>query len=125
MAAGFVRALGDGNAEPIVERLGHFTHDRVVPAADEHRGHGADVGLEPGVDAPLDAAQEGLGGRHVLLAGEQEGHVDRYPGKDRLFNGGQTFFRTWDLDEEVGPSRSAMEVFRRGEGFGRVVGQQG
>ena len=31
--------------------------DGDVPAADEHRGDRADIGIESGVDAPLDAAR--------------------------------------------------------------------
>ena len=74
------RSRSDSGTLPITAR---------VPAADEHRGHGADVGIEPGLDAPLDAAQERLGRRHVVLAREQQRHVDRHAGKDRLLDGGQ------------------------------------
>ena len=104
--------------------LGHLARDRGVPAADEHRSHGADVGIQPGVDAPLDAAQVRLGGRHVLLAGEQQGHVDRHAGEDRLLDGGQAFLGAGNLDEQVGPRRPGVQFLGRGEGAGRVVGQQ-
>ena len=33
-----------------------------VPSADEYRGHGTDLGIEPGGNAPFDAAQIRLGG---------------------------------------------------------------
>ena len=71
--------------------FGHLARHRDVPAADEQRGDGADVGVEPGIDAPLDAAQERLGRRHILLAREQKRHVDRDAGEDRLFDRGQAF----------------------------------
>ena len=50
------------------QRRGHLARDCSVPTADEHRSHRADIGLEPGIDAPLDAAQECLGRRQVMLA---------------------------------------------------------
>ena len=75
------------------------------------------VGLKPGIDAPLDTAQERLGSRQVVLAGEQQRDVDRDPGKDRLLDRGQTFLRARDLDEQVGPSRPRMQIL----GCGHVL----
>ena len=65
--------------------------DGNVPAADEHRGHGTDIGVEPGSDAPLDAAQVGLGCSQILLAREQQRHIDRDAGEDGLLDGRQAF----------------------------------
>ena len=124
-AAGLVRPLRHGDAELVAQRLRHLAHDRGVPAADEHRGDGADLGLEPGLDAPLDAAQECLGRRQVVLAGEQQGDVDRHAGKDRLLDGRQAFRGARDLDEQIRSPRPGEQLFGRGEGAGRVVGQQG
>ena len=59
-------------------------------------------GFRPAVDAPLDAAQVRLRGRHILLAREQQRHVDRHAGEDRLLDGRQTFLCAGDLDEQVG-----------------------
>src|SRR6516164_10345804 len=49
---GLVGALGDGDAKPIVERLRHLAGHRDVPAADEDRCHGWNVGLQSRLDAP-------------------------------------------------------------------------
>ncbi len=61
VAIRLVRALRDGDAEPVDERRGHLAGDRDVPAADEERRDRRHVGLQAGGDAPLDAAQVGLG----------------------------------------------------------------
>ena len=49
-----------------------------------------------------------LGRREVLLAREQERHVDRDAGEDRLLDRGQAFLRAGNLDEQVGtpPARA-------------------
>jgi hypothetical protein len=82
---------------------------RDVPAADEQRSHGADVGIQSGSDAPLDAAQVSLGGRDILCAREQEGHVDRHAREDRLLDCGKAFLGPRNLDEEIGPFRLGRE----------------
>src|SRR5262245_2615825 len=84
---GLVGPLGDGDAEPVVERLRHLAGDCDVPAADEDRRHRAHIGLQSRFDAAFDAAHERVGGRQVLVVGEQQRDVDRHPGKDRLFDG--------------------------------------
>ena len=66
-----------------------------------------------------------LGGGHVLLAGEQQGHVDRHAREDGFLDGGQALLGTRYLDEEIRASRLGMEGLGRGDGAGRVVGQQG
>src|SRR5207245_1887707 len=63
-----VGPLCDRNAELIAQRVRRRVHDGGVPAADEHRGDGADIGVEADGDPPLDAAQERLGRRQVVLA---------------------------------------------------------
>ena len=92
----------DGDAELVDQLGGHLAGNRDVPAADEHRGDRSDRGIEPGRDAPLDAAQIGLGRRHILLAGEQQRDVDRNAGEDRLLDGRQSFLGAGNLDEEIG-----------------------
>ena len=42
---------------------GSLSADRLVPAADEQRRHRRHHRIQPGLDAPFDAAQVGLGGR--------------------------------------------------------------
>ena len=102
LAIGLVGALGDGDAEPVGELGRNLAGDRDVPAADEERGHRGDGRVQAGRDAPLDAAQVGIGRRDVLLAREQQRDVDRHAGEDRLLDGGQAFRGAGNLDEEVG-----------------------
>ena len=52
--------------------------DSRVPAADEKRRHGSDLGIESGGDAPLDAAHIRFGRRNIVLAREQQRDVDRH-----------------------------------------------
>ena len=119
-----IDATGDGDAEPVVQRLRNLARHGDVPTADEHRGHGADLGIEPGGDAPFDAAQIRLGCRDVLLARKQQRHVDRHARKDRLLDGRQTFLGAGNLDEQVGPSRPRGKFLGGGDGAGRVMRQQ-
>ena len=48
-------------------------------------------GVKSRVDAPLDAAQIRLGRREVVLAREQQRHVDRHAGEDRFLDRRQAF----------------------------------
>ena len=123
-AVGLVGALGNRDAELPTQRMRHLVHDRHIPPADEHRGNGRDIGIEPGRDAPLDAAQECFCGRDVVLAREEQCHVDRYAGESRLFDRRQTFLGARDLDEKVRDRRSRVEILRRGERARRVVRQE-
>src|SRR4029453_4683306 len=61
VAIRLVSTFGDGDAELIAQRVRRLARDRDVPTADEHGSYRSDVGLAPGVYAPLDTAQEGLG----------------------------------------------------------------
>src|SRR5262249_6870430 len=63
-----VNTIGNSDAELIAQGVRHLASHRDVPTADKHGRNRSDVGLEPGLYAPLDAAQEGLGGSNVLLA---------------------------------------------------------
>jgi hypothetical protein len=56
-----IDATSDGDPEPVVQRLRHLARHGDVPTADEYRGHGADLGIESGGDAPFDATQIRLG----------------------------------------------------------------
>ena len=58
---------------------------------------------------PLDAPQVRLGGGHVVLAGEKQGHVDRHAREDRLLDGGEALWRAGDFYEEVGPAGPGVE----------------
>ena len=59
-----------------------------------------------------------------MLAREQERHVDRDAGKDRLLDGGQSLPGPGDLDEEVAKLRPAEQRFGGGERARRIVCQQ-
>jgi hypothetical protein len=70
--------------------------------------------IEPGIEPPVDAAQECLGGRQVLLPRKEERHVDRHARKDRLPDGRQSFFCVRDLDEQVWrPARANRSLAAR------------
>ena len=86
LAIRLVGALGDGDAEAVALLGRHLVLDRDVPAADEERRDRLDLRIEPGGDAPLDAAQVRLGDGEVLLAREQQRDVDRHAGEDRFLD---------------------------------------
>ena len=88
---GLVGALADGDAELVAQRLRHLAGDGDIPAADEQRGDGSDIGIEPRRDAPLDAAHIGFGRGHIMLAREQQRDVDRNAGEDRFLDCRQAF----------------------------------
>ena len=89
------------------------------------RGDGLDAGAQAGSNAPLDAAQVGLGGGHILPAREQESDVDWHAGEDGLFDGGQALVGAGDFDEQVGPGGAVVQVLGLGQRAGSVVGQEG
>src|SRR6267142_2023836 len=93
-----VGAFSDGDAKLVAQLVRHFALNGGVPTADEYRCDGGDIGIEPGLDAPLDAAQKRLGGRDVLLAGEQERDIDGYTRKNCLLDRGESFLRPGNLD---------------------------
>ena len=95
--------------------------DGDVPAADEERGDRFDLRIEPGRDAPLDAAQVGLGRGQILLAREQQRHVDRHAGEDRGLDRLHAGRRPRDLDVEIGPVRRRVQFESGGRGLGGVV----
>ena len=68
VAIGLVGAHRDRNAQPVVEWRGDLFLHRDIPAADEQRGHGGDLGIEAGRQAALDAAHIGLRGRQIVFA---------------------------------------------------------
>ena len=108
-----------------VSSLGTLPRDRHVPAADEHRGHRGDGWVQPRLDAPLDAAQVGLGGSQILLAREQQRDVDRDAGEDRLLDGRQPLLGAGNLDETGWAGRSRDADLRAAASVLRgVVGQQ-
>ncbi len=119
-----VGALGDRDAELGVQLRGHLAGHGAVPAADEDRGHRAHVGIEPGGDAPLDAAHVGIRGGDIVLAREEQRHVDGHPREDGLLDGGQALARAGDLDEEVRPPRARVELLGLGEGARGVVREE-
>ena len=94
---------------------GTLSVDRHVPAADEQRSHGADLGIESGGDAPLNAAHVCFGRRNILLAREQQRDVDRHAREDRFLDRGKSLLGAGDLDEQIGASRARMQFLGRGE----------
>ena len=66
-----VGTLGDGDAEPFTQGVRHLAQDGDVPSADEQRGDRTNRGLQSGIDTPLNATEDRVGGRQILLAGEQ------------------------------------------------------
>jgi len=110
--------------EPVLERVRHLAGDRRVPPADEDGGDRPDAGVEPGRDAPLDAAEVGVCGGEVVLTREEKRHVHGDPGEGRLLDGGESLLRPGDLDEQVPSARARVERLGRGERASRVIGQQ-
>src|SRR5260370_33774087 len=105
MGIGFIDRACDCDSEPIVQGDRYLSDNRDVPAADKHRGHRTDAWIESGGDAALDTADISLGGRDVLLAREEQRHVDRDAGEDRLLDSRNALPCPWNFPEEVGPGR--------------------
>ncbi len=112
LAIGLVGASGDGDAEAIALLRRELGVRRDVPAAHEQRRHRLDLRIEPGGDAPLDAAQVGLGGGAVVLAREQQRDVDRHAGEDRFLDRRNARRRARNLDVEIGPVGGGMQAPR-------------
>ena len=125
LAIGLVRTLGDGDTEPVGQLAWNLAADGHVPAADKERGDRGDGRVQPRLDAPLDAAQVGVRRRQVLLAREEQRHVDGNAGEDRRLDGGQALFGPGDLDEKVGLAASEVEIAGGRHGLGGIMGQQG
>jgi len=119
-----VGTLGDGDAKLVAKRVRHVVLDRYVPAADKNRSHRTDNRRQPGLDAPLNTPQKCLSSRNVLLAGEQQSHVDRDSREDRFLDRRQTFLRPWNLDEQVRLSSSRVQILGCRKCAGCVVRQQ-
>src|SRR5215469_109497 len=63
-----VSALSDGDAKLIAQVLRHLAGNSGVPAADKHRCYGNYKGIEAGIDAAFNAAQECLGRGEIMFA---------------------------------------------------------
>jgi hypothetical protein len=94
------------------------------PAAHEDRGDRADVGIEPGLDAALDGSRVRLGGSEILAGGEEQCHVDRHAGEDRLLDRPQAGFGARNLDEQVRTAALCVQTARLTQGRLRIVGEQ-
>ena len=88
---GGIGPLRHRDSKPVLQRARGPRRRPPVPAADEHRRDRANVRVEPGVDPTLDAAQVGFGRGQIVLAREEQRHVDRNTGEDRLLDGRQPF----------------------------------
>ena len=109
-AVRLIGALRHRDPELIPQRLGGGGGDGGVPATDKDRSDRCDLRLQAGVDPALDASEECFSSGEVVLAREQQGHVDRDPGEDRLLDGGQSFGGTGDLDHQVRTSALAKRL---------------
>ncbi len=124
LVIGAVGAVGDGDPEPVAQIRRHLLGDGDVPATDEERGNGGDVGVEVGLDAALHTPHVGLGGGEVLIGREEQGDVDRNAGEDRILDRRKPRLGTGDLDEEVvalGPRVQLRRLLDRRRG---VIGEQ-
>jgi hypothetical protein len=83
------------------------------------------VWIEAGGGASLDTTDVRLRRGDVLLAREEERHVHRDAGEDRLLDGRDALGRAGDLDEEVRAAGAAVQVSRGGDGALRVVREIG
>ena len=90
----------DRDAEAVAQLGRHAVGDRFVPAAHERRSDRSDARVEPRLDPALDAAQAGIGRRDLLLAREQQRHVDGNAGEDRLFDRRNAFCSPRDLHQQ-------------------------
>src|SRR5262249_21625283 len=116
--------LRDRDTELVEERRRRRVRDRRIPAADEYRGDGVDLRVEPRIQTTFDAANERLCGREILFVGKQKRHVDRDAGEDRLLDRRQPFRRAGNLDQQVRPPRTSVQLLGGGECARRVVGQE-
>src|SRR6266513_1843284 len=119
-----VGSAADGDAESIAQLRRHLVGHRLVPSAHEQRGDGRDARVSPSGDAALDATQIRFGRGDVLLAREQQGHVDRYPVKDRFLDRRTAFRRARNLDVQIRTLGLGVDTRGCGDAARGVVGQQ-
>jgi hypothetical protein len=130
LLVGLVGELGVGDRELALEllRAAGLLEALVglgVHAGDEERRDRRDAArVAAAVDEPAQAAQVGLGDLAVALEREDQRHVDRDAGRDRLLDRRQALGRGGDLDEEVGPVDQPVQapgLLDRGLGLVREV----
>ena len=81
--------------------------------------------IAPGGHSTLDTAQVRFGRCEVVLAGEQQRHVDRDARKDRLLDRRGACAGARDLDEEIAALRLRVQSHRRLDRPGGIIRQQG
>ena len=96
-----------------------------VHARHEEARHRVHVHRLAGVEAPLHAADVGLGDRGVGLDGEQQRHVHVDAGGDRLLDRRHALLGARDLDEQVGTVDALPVVACLRERAVGVVGEGG
>ena len=101
-----------------------FRHGH-VPATDEQRSDGGHVRVQAGDHATLDAADVCLCRRQIVLAREEERHVDRDAGEDGVLDCRVAGRGARDLDIEIWTRRPSVEVLGCRDGARRVVRQSG
>src|ERR671918_434371 len=110
--------------KPTAEGARHPIKHCHVPAGHEYRRDRIHVRVRPGGDPSLDAAQVGVGRRQIMLTREQQRHVYRDAGEDRLLDRRQARPSARDLDEHVLAARSRVQVGGGLYGPARVIGQE-
>ena len=124
IAVGPVRPLRHRDPKTPPQRGRHAVAHRRVPAADEERRDGGDVGVQPRRHASLDPPDVRLRRGEVLLAREEERHVHRDAGEDRLLDRRHALAGPGDLDEQIRPLRPRMELLGRRHRPRRVVSER-
>src|ERR1017187_1923914 len=74
-------------------------------AADKDGRDGMDSRIETGLDPPLNPPHVGAGSLQILIAGEEQGYIDGNTGEYGVFNRGESFRSSGNLDEQIRPVR--------------------
>src|ERR1700677_670708 len=94
-----VCALRDRDAKLVTKFLRSPAGNGHIPPTDKDRCHGANLGIEAGIDAAFYSTQVRVGRGQVLFAREQKGDVDRNASEDGLLDCWKALRGAWNLDE--------------------------
>ena len=93
----------------------YLVRDRHVPRLTNTDATEPTLGLSPASMRRSMPRRNASAAATIVLAREQQRHVDRDAGEDRLLDGRQTLFRAGNLDEQIRPRRPRVQLFGRGE----------